>query len=183
MQHRVDATPTKPTGTGTLAPSEDLIRLGDARAAAGDWIGAVARWRAAGEAGAEPAAIARLRAFVEQFGGTPSEDARIPPPALGPLAVCVGATVLGTLAFVAAGRPGGGIYPILLALGWVGVAIACGSALDFALRSGRPADGTTPAAIPEPVDLEELAARAEALAARLTRREDKTTGSKSAAAR
>ena len=184
MQHHVDKDATKPIQSGRVPPGEELIRLGDARAEAGDWIGAVARWRAAAAAGAEPAANTRLRAFVQRFDHTPPiEGGRVPRQALGSLAVCGAATVLGTLAFVAASRAGAGIYPFLLALGWVGTAIATGSALVFALRSGRSDDGTAPAAVPEPVGPDELTARAEALAARLTRHGEQAARSTSVAAR
>ena len=183
MQHHVDKDATKPIQSGRVPPGEELIRLGDARAEAGDWIGAVARWRAAAAAGAEPAANTRLRAFVQRFDPTPPiEGGRVPRQALGSLAVCGAATVLGTLAFVAASRAGAAIYPFLLALGWVSTAIAAGSALVFALRSGRSDDGAA-AAVPEPVGLDELTAQAEALAARLTRRGEQAAGSTSVAAR
>ena len=171
---RERASVTKPDAT---VPGEDLIRRGDAHAEAGDWVGAVARWRAGAAAGAERAAKIRLRAFLHRFGGGPgaAAGAGVPRRALGPLAVCLEASVLGGLALFAADRPDGATDPILLGLGWLGVVVAAGSALVFAARSGR-LDGGAGATLPESVPLDELIGRAEELAARLTPSDGAGTG-------
>ena len=140
--------------------AEELVRQGDAMAAAGDWIAAVERWRAAAGIGAEAEARARLRGVLERVGrGQVAEDG-VPRRALQPLAICLEAAALGVLAFVAAGRGPSGIDPVLLVVGWLGMAVAAGGALVFAARSGR-LDGAPAAPVtPATASLDELGARA-----------------------
>lgn len=67
----------------------------------------------------------------------PPDRRRLPRHALGPLAVCGEAAVFAVLAMVAANRVEGGPDNVLLAFGWVAVAVSAGAALVFAGRSGR----------------------------------------------
>lgn len=148
------------TGDGTSARDR-----GDARATAGDWVGGVAAWRAAAEAG-DPAAIARLRTFVASFGQTETtpESVRVPRRAFGPLALCGEATAFALLAMIAANRVDDGPDAVLLAFGWVAVAVAAAAALLFAARSGRLDGGS--GAFAARAEVGDVAARAEAIAGR-----------------
>lgn len=138
---------------------------GDARASSGDWVGAVAAWRAAAEAG-DPAAIARLRTFVASFGQTETtpESVRVPRRALAPLAICGEATAFALLAMIGANRVDDGPDTVLLAFGWVAVAVAAAAALLFAARSGRLDGGSE--AFAARAAVADVAARAEAIAGR-----------------
>ena len=144
----------------SAACGAELLRQGDARAAVDDWIGAVELWRAAGRDGAEEAARARLQRVRERFGTERVSEGGVPRRALQPLAICLEAAVLGVLAFVAADRGRSGIDPVLLAMGWVGMAIAAGGALVFALRSGRLDGSAAPAVVAATGSLEDLGVRA-----------------------
>lgn len=148
------------------ATARDLeaIRLGDERAEAGDWVEAVGRWRAAmgeGATGEREAAEGRLRAFVGHFD--PGGAARVPRRALRPLAVCAETALLGVLTVVLGNAVEGGPDAVLLWAGWGCFAVSAGAAVVFAARSGR-LDGPDPS---ETADLPEIAARADAVAARL----------------
>ena len=67
----------------------------------------------------------------------PGRDGRLPRRALGALAVCLEAAVLGILAVVAANRVDEGYDPVLLLFGWVAFAVSAIAALVFAAHSGR----------------------------------------------
>lgn len=150
----------------STAAAAELLRRGDARAAADDWVGAVELWRAGGRGGAGDAARARLRGVLERFATERVSEGGVPRRALQPLAICLEGAVLGVLAFIAADRGPTGIDPVLLAVGWVGMAVAAGGALVFAARSGR-LDGTPrAAAVPDNASLDDLGVRAADVAAR-----------------
>lgn len=157
---------------------KDVLRGGDARAAAGDWVGAIRRWRVAAADGAEEEARARLYAFVRRNGGAapPSADGRLPAPALRALTVLLTASLVGTLAFVIAGRTETA-NSVLLVIGWSAVALAATAALLFAARSGSLSGAGDPAAFWANAAVDELAARAEAIAAGQARRGDDPSSS------
>ena len=148
----------------------EVLRGGDARAAAGDWVGAIRRWRAAAADGAEEEARARLYAFVRRNeGDAPSRgDHRLPTPALRALALLLTASLVGTLAFIIAGR-GDRADTVLLAVGWSAVVIATTASLLFAATSGRLGGTGQPGEFWATAATEELAMRAEMIAARQSR--------------
>jgi hypothetical protein len=120
----------------------ELIEQGDAYLKSGDVVAAVQCWRAAGTAGLEQAAAARLKALIRSRGRSGSIDRSVPRRALGPLKVLGITVAFGTLAFFASDHgPGQSDVPLVW-LGWLLYGIATASALLFALRSG-PLDGRT----------------------------------------
>lgn len=169
MEHDRTGRPSaKERAATTPVPPAEAVRLGDERAEAGDWLGAVRRWRAAAVVGGgeqEAAAEQRLRAFVRHVGATDPAADRVPRRAIGSLAICLQAALFGVLTMILGNRVEGGQDAVLLWVGWASFAVAAVAAVVFAARSGR-LDGTG-SSLAATADPAEVAAHAEAIATRL----------------
>ena len=92
--------------------------------------GGVATRRSAGAGTGRLAAPATPGGPIGGAGGVPRR-------ALGPLALCFEAAILGLLAMIAANRVDGGPDAVLLWVGWAAWAVSLVAAIVFAGRSGR----------------------------------------------